>query len=239
MSLSSNFPDTIPVSRTSYRPLTIALPKGRMLHPASSLLEKIGIIPEEPLKNSRRLLVRAPGAEAVLLIVRATDVPVYVRFGAADVGIAGRDVLWEDGAEGIYMPVDLGMGVCRMVVAGKADANRHQSRYRVATKYPVSTRRYFSRHHRHADIITLHGNLELAPLVGLADCIVDLVETGTTLRENGLVEWETIAPISSRLIVNRASLKTRHTQVQNLIDAIRVQVDADAREKHLTDANRS
>ncbi|MFA9461856.1 ATP phosphoribosyltransferase [Thiohalorhabdus methylotrophus] len=204
--------------------LTIALSKGRILDDTLPLLERVGIRPSEDPDASRKLVVgtNRPGVE--LVIVRATDVPTYVEFGAADVGVAGRDVLMEQGAD-LYEPLDLGIGQCRMVVAepeglAAEDDPSRWDRVRIATKYPNITKDFFARQGVQAQIIKLYGSMELAPLVGLADRIVDLVSTGRTLKENGLVEVETLFSISSRLVVNKASLKLKHPQVSDLIDSL-------------------
>jgi len=201
--------------------LTIALSKGRILEETLPLLEQAGIVPAEDPDSSRKLVVgtNRPGVE--LVIVRATDVPTYVEFGAADVGVSGRDVLLEQQAD-LYEPVDLGIGKCRMVVAepeglAAGDDPSRWDRVRIATKYPHITKEFFARQGVQTQIIKLYGSMELAPLVGLADRIVDLVSTGRTLKENGLVEVETLFEISSRLVVNKASLKLKHPLVSDLI----------------------
>jgi ATP phosphoribosyltransferase len=202
--------------------LTIALSKGRILEETLPLLERVGIRPAEDPDASRKLVVgtNRPGVE--LVIVRATDVPTYVEFGAADVGVAGRDVLLEAGAD-LYEPVDLGIGRCRMVVAepeglAAGDDPSRWDRVRIATKYPKITEAFFAEQGVQTQIIKLYGSMELAPLVGLADRIVDLVSSGRTLKENGLVEVEDLFEISSRLVVNKAALKLKHPLVSDLID---------------------
>ncbi|MEF8794348.1 ATP phosphoribosyltransferase [Thiohalorhabdus sp.] len=204
--------------------LTIALSKGRILEETLPLLEEVGIRPAEDPEASRRLVVATnrPGVE--LIIVRATDVPTYVEFGAADLGVAGRDVVLESGAD-LYEPVDLGIGRCRMVVAepeGLAanDDPTRWDRVRIATKYPRITESFFAEQGVQTQIIKLYGSMELAPLVGLADRIVDLVSSGRTLKENGLVEVEDLFEISSRLVVNKAALKLKHPLVSDLIDSL-------------------
>ena len=186
-------------------PLRIALSKGRILEQTLPLLDALGIrIDGEP---GRRLILPSTRAGVELIILRATDVPTYVEYGAAHIGVAGKDVLLEHGGKGLYEPLDLGIARCRLVVAGrpeKADLPASQ-RWRVATKYANLALRHFAARGRQVDVIKLYGSMELAPLFGLADCIVDLVDTGNTLRANGLVELEQIAPISSRLVVNRAA----------------------------------
>ena len=204
--------------------LTIALSKGRILEETLPLLEQVGIRPAEDPDASRKLVVptNRPGVE--LVIVRATDVPTYVEFGAADVGVAGRDVLLEAGAD-LYEPVDLGIGRCRMVVAepeglAASDDPSRWDKVRIATKYPKITERFFAEQGVQTQIIKLYGSMELAPLVGLADRIVDLVSSGQTLKENGLVEVEDLFEISSRLVVNKAALKLKHPLVSDLIDSL-------------------
>ncbi len=157
-----------------------------------------------------------------LLILRASDVPTYVEYGAADVGVAGKDVLLEHGGDGLYEPLDLGIARCRLMTAGMAGATPATGRLRVATKYVNATRQFFAGRGQQVEIIKLYGSMELAPVVGLADCIVDVVDTGNTLRANGLVPLEHIADISSRLIVNKASLKTKNRLVRGFIDSMRL-----------------
>ncbi|HYW02719.1 MAG TPA: ATP phosphoribosyltransferase [Gammaproteobacteria bacterium] len=201
--------------------LTIALSKGRILHETLPLLAAAGIEPVDDPESSRKLIL-ATGAPGVrLLVIRATDVPTYVEYGAADVGVAGRDVLMEHGGEGLYEPVDLGIARCRMMTAGPKEAPVPGGRLRVATKYVNATRRFYAARGEQVEIIKLYGSMELAPLVGLADRIVDLVDTGNTLRANGLVPLEHIADISSRLIVNQSSMKTKNAAVRRLIDRMR------------------
>ncbi|HLU65270.1 MAG TPA: ATP phosphoribosyltransferase [Kofleriaceae bacterium] len=209
-----------PRSRGDGRPLTIALPKGRVLQQSVALFARAGYRLQPVLRESRRL-VHDCGPLRVL-VVRAADVPTYVEYGAADLGVAGRDVLEEEGRD-LYEPVDLGIGACRMVVAEPSarpvDLASHLH-LRVATKYPAITRRYLEERGLAAEIIPLSGSVELGPLTGLADRIVDLTETGETLRQNGLVELETILEVTSRLVVNRASLKLRGATLAALIDRV-------------------
>jgi len=196
-------------------PLTLAVSKGRILDEALPLLARIGIKPLEDPARSRKLILETSRPELRLVIIRAQDVPTYVEHGAAEAGIAGSDVLMEYQSEELYEPLDLGIARCRLVVAGR---DRTASpRPRVATKYPNVTRAYFAARGEQAEIIKLYGSMELAPLAGLADRIVDLVNTGRTLRENGLVEISTIAEISARLIINKAATKIKHTAIQKLI----------------------
>jgi ATP phosphoribosyltransferase len=208
-------------------PLTLALSKGRIFEDTLPLLAEAGIVVPESPEDSRKLILPTSDPNLRLIIVRASDVPTYVQYGAADLGIAGKDVLIEHAEQQpgrIYQPIDLNIARCRLCVAVRQgfdyDAAVHQgARLRVATKYVRSAREHFAAKGVYADIIKLYGSMELAPLVGLADCIVDLVSTGNTLRANGLVAVEEIMPISSRLIVNQAALKTRRERLQPLIDA--------------------
>jgi ATP phosphoribosyltransferase len=203
--------------------ITLALSKGRIFTETLPLLAAAGIVPQDDPETSRRLILETNRPEVRLLIVRATDVPTYVQYGAADLGIAGRDVLLEHGGQGLYQPLDLRIARCRLCVAvpegfDYAAAVRLGSRIRVATKYLKTAKAHFAAKGVHVDLIKLYGSMELAPLVGLADAIVDLVSSGNTLRANRLVEVEEIMPISSRLIVNQAALKLKRTLVQPLID---------------------
>jgi len=204
--------------------ISIALSKGRIFDETAPLLARAGIRPRQDPGTSRRLVIGTNRRDTRLIIVRASDTPTYVQHGGADLGIAGRDVLVEHGGEGIYQPVDLGIARCRMMVAVRkgfdyAGAVRQGARIRVATKYVRTTREHFAGKGMHVDLIRLYGSMELAPLTGLADAIVDLVSSGRTLRENDLVEVEEILPISARLIVNQAALKTKRSALQPLIDA--------------------
>lgn len=202
----------------------IALSKGRILEETGPLLARAGIAPREDPERSRKLIIPTARREVSLIIVRASDTPTYVAHGAADLGIAGRDVLEEHGGEGLYQPLDLGIARCRMMVAVRkgfdyAGAVRQGARLRVATKYPRITRDFFADKGVHVDLIRLYGSMELAPIMGLADAIVDLVSTGRTLKANKLAAVEEILPVSARLIVNQAALKTRRGRLQPLIDA--------------------
>ena len=204
--------------------ISIALSKGRIYDETAPLLVRVGIRPRDDPDSSRRLVIGTNRRDMRLIVVRASDTPTYVQHGGADLGIAGMDVLAEHGGEGLYQPVDLGIARCRMVVAVRKgfdyQAAVHQgSRLRVATKYLRTTREHFAAKGVHVDLIRLYGSMELAPLVGLADAIVDLVATGRTLRANGLVAVEEIMPVSARLIVNQAALKTKRAALQPLIDA--------------------
>lgn len=204
--------------------ITLALSKGRIFEETLPLLAAAGIEPLENPESSRKLIIGTNRADVRLVIVRATDTPTYVQYGAADLGIAGRDVLLEHGGVGLYVPLDLNIARCRLCVAvpqgfDYAAATRPGGRIRVATKYINAARSHFAEKGVHVDLIKLYGSMELAPLVGLADAIVDLVSSGGTLRANNLAEVEEIMPISSRLIVNQAALKLKGGRLQPLLDA--------------------
>jgi ATP phosphoribosyltransferase len=204
--------------------ITIALSKGRIFEETLPLLAAAGIQPAEDPESSRKLIIGTNREDVRLIIVRASDVPTYVQYGAADLGIAGKDVLVEHGGSGLYQPLDLQIAKCRMMVAVRADFDyagsiRSGARLKVATKYVKIAREHFAEKGMHVDLIKLYGSMELAPLVGLADAIVDLVSTGGTLRANNLTAVEEIMPISSRLVVNQASLKLKRGQIQPIIDA--------------------
>ncbi len=205
--------------------ITIALAKGRILEEATPLLARAGIVPLEDPQTTRRLIIATSVADVRVVVVRATDVPTYVQYGATELGVAGKDVLMEHGGAGLYQPLELGIGRCRLCVAvpdgfDYAGAVRRGARLRVATKYVAAAREFFAAKGVHVDLIKLYGSMELAPLAGLADAIVDLVSTGSTLRANRLVEVEQIAAISSRLIVNQAAFKLQHERLAALIGAI-------------------
>jgi ATP phosphoribosyltransferase len=202
-------------------PLTIALSKGRIYQQALPLLARADIEPVDDPDSSRKLILDTNHPDVKLVIIRATDVPTYVQYGAADLGVAGKDVLMEHGGEGLYEPLDLRIARCRMMVAGVQGASLREGRLRIATKYVESARRHFAAQGKQVEIIKLYGSMELAPLVGLSDLIVDLVESGNTLRANGLVPLEHIADISSRLIVNKASWKMKHRDVLYLTGALK------------------
>ena len=204
--------------------VTIALSKGRIFDETVPLLAAAGVATREDPETSRKLILTTNRDDVRVIIVRAADVPTYVQYGGADLGVAGKDVLDEHGGHGVYQPVDLGIARCRMVVAVKEDfdyqqAVRRGARLRVATKYVQTAREHFASKGMHVDLIKLYGSMELAPLVGLADAIVDLVSTGSTLKANGLTAVEEVAPVSARLIVNQASLKLKRGSVQPLLDA--------------------
>jgi len=205
--------------------LTIALAKGRILDETLPLLARAGIEPVDDLTSSRKLVFSTNEADIELVLIRSADVPTYVQYGAADLGIAGKDVLAEHGGEGLYERVDLKIAPCKMMTAGFAQRPLPRTRLKVATKYPQITRRFFLEQGRQVELIKLYGSMELAPVVGLADIIVDLVQTGNTLEANGLTPLETIMEISSRLIVNRAALKMKNRAVQALVERIEKAVE--------------
>ena len=204
--------------------LIIALSKGRIYKETIPLLAHAGIEPQDDPESSRKLILDTNQEQVKLLIVRASDVPTYVQYGAADVGVAGKDVLLEHGAEGLYEPVDLNIARCKLMVAGRVGAGipsaNSGSRLRVATKYVHSTQRYFAAKGQQVELIKLYGSMELAPLVGLSDLTVDVVDTGNTLKANGLEPLEHIMDISSRLVVNVASMKMKHGVVKAFIEKI-------------------
>lgn len=200
--------------------LTIALTKGRILAETLPLLAEAGIAPVEDISNSRKLIFDTNQPDVQLVILRGSDVPTYVRHGAADMGVAGKDILLEHGTEGLYEPLDLEIARCRLMTAGFADAQDRGARVRVATKFVNVARMHYAARGIQPELIKLYGAMELAPLMNLADEIVDIVDTGNTLRANGMVPLETIADISSRVIVNKASMRTRHDQIERLIAAL-------------------
>jgi len=197
--------------------LTIAISKGRIFEDAMPLLAAAGVRPTVDPDKSRKLILPTSRDDVQLLVIRATDVPTYVEYGAADLGIAGKDVLVEYGAEGLYEPLDLGIAKCRLMTAARVGSHYEGQRIRVATKYVNTAQRYFAQLGVQAEIIKLYGSMELAPLVGLADCIVDLVDTGNTLKANGLEPRELIMEVSSRLVVNKAAMKMKHQAVTEFI----------------------
>jgi len=205
--------------------VAIALSKGRILEETLPLLAKAGIVPSENPETSRKLVVGTSDPGVSIVLLRAQDVPTYVQHGAADIGVAGKDVLLEHGGEGLYQPLDLRIGRCRLVVATRrgfdwAGTVQRGARIRVASKYVETAREHFAAKGMHVDLIKLYGSMELAPIVGLADAIVDLVSTGNTLKANDLVAVEDILPVTARLIVNPAALKLKRDRVKPLIDAI-------------------
>jgi ATP phosphoribosyltransferase len=205
--------------------LTIALSKGRIFDETLPLLAAAGIVPAEDPETSRKLILPTNRAGIAVVIVRASDVPTYVRYGAADLGVAGKDVLLENGGDGLYQPLDLEIARCRMAVATKRGFDwsgtvQRGARIRVATKYVNTAREHFATKGMHVDLIKLYGSMELAPLCGLADAIVDLISSGNTLKANDLVAVEDIMPISARLIVNPAALKLKRDAIQPLLGAL-------------------
>ncbi len=204
--------------------ITLALSKGRIFDDSLPLLRAAGIEVLEDPEQSRKLIIGTSRPDVRVVLVRATDVPTYVQYGGADLGVAGHDILLEPGGQGLYQPLDLGIARCRLSVATRADfdyaaAVRQGSRIRVATKYTLCAREHFADKGVHVDLIKLYGSMELAPLTGLADAIVDLVSTGSTLKANNLVEVEEIMQISARLVVNQAALKLKREPLRALIDA--------------------
>ncbi|MFZ2726838.1 MAG: ATP phosphoribosyltransferase [Methylococcaceae bacterium] len=200
--------------------LTIAVSKGRIYEDALPLLASAGIEPTDNPETSRKLILNTTRPDVQLVIIRATDVPTFVEYGAADLGIAGKDVLLEHGAQSLYEPLDLNIACCRLMTAAHKDAPPITGRVRVATKYVKIAQDYFASQGIQAEIIKLYGSMELAPLVGLADCIVDLVDTGNTLRANNLEPRELIMNISSRLVVNKAAMKMKHAAISTLLNQL-------------------
>jgi ATP phosphoribosyltransferase len=200
--------------------ITIALAKGRILKETLPLLKRANIRPLDDLEKSRKLIFNTNHEHIKLVLIRSADVPTYVQYGAADLGIAGKDVLLEHGGEGLYEWVDLKIAPCKLMTAGFADRELPPGRLKVATKYTHITRQYFLEQGRQVELIKLYGSMELAPIVGLADLIVDLVDTGNTLKANGLAPIDFIMNISSRLIINRASLKMKNRAIKQVVEQI-------------------
>ncbi|MBA4503109.1 ATP phosphoribosyltransferase [Marinobacterium marinum] len=205
--------------------LTIALSKGRILKETLPLLAAADIVPAEDIFSSRKLIFDTNHDHIKLVVIRATDVPTYVEYGGADMGVAGKDVLMEHGGAGLYEPLDLEIAKCRLMVAGMRDAVPVEGRMKVATKFVNLTREYFARQGCQVDIIKLYGAMELAPIMGLADRIVDIVDTGNTLRANGLEPMQHIADISSRLVVGQPSMKMKHALIQPILDQLQLAID--------------
>ncbi|MEW7976749.1 MAG: ATP phosphoribosyltransferase [Candidatus Sedimenticola endophacoides] len=202
-------------------PITIALSKGRIFKQTLPLLSEAGIELRDDPETSRKLILDTNRPEVKIVLIRATDVPTYVQWGAADLGVTGKDVLVEHGGEGLYEPLDLEIARCRLVVAGFAGARLGGHRLRIATKYVKAARDHFAAKGQQVEVIKLYGSMELAPLVGLSDLIVDLLESGNTLKANGLVPLEHIADISSRVVVNKAAWKMKHATVEALLEVLR------------------
>ena len=202
------------------QPLTIALTKGRILKETLPLFAKAGIEPIDDVFNSRKLVFETTQPGVRLLIIRGSDVPTYVKHGAADLGVAGKDILLEHGAEGLYEPLDLNIARCRLMTAGPVGWKSSGNRIRVATKFVNIAKRYFSEQGFQAEVIKLYGAMELAPVMDLADLIVDIVDTGNTLKANGMVPMDLIADVSSRLVVNKAAMRRSHDQIQGIADAL-------------------
>ncbi len=200
--------------------ITIAVSKGRIFDEAVPLLAKLGIVLKDDPKKSRKLILDTNQPNIKILIIRATDVPTYVERGAAELGIAGKDVLMEYSGDSLYEPVDLGIAQCRMMLAGLKDAKPITDRPRVVTKYTNITRNYFADRGQQVEIIKLYGSMELGPVLGLSDWIVDLVDTGNTLKANGLVTLDHIADISSRLVVNKAAMKMKNALIKPIINQL-------------------
>ena len=200
--------------------ITLALTKGRILKETLPLLDQAGIEPLEDIFSSRKLVFETNRAELRLLILRGSDVATYVQFGAADIGVAGKDLLLEHQGDGYYEPLDLGIARCKLMTAVAKGAPSHQGRLRVATKYVNIARKFYAEQGRQADLIKLYGAMELAPILELAHEIVDIVDTGSTLKANGLEVRDEIADISARLIVNKAAMKTKFSSIQSIVDAI-------------------
>ena len=198
--------------------LTIALTKGRILGETLPLLARAGVETLEDLSASRKLVFETSRKEVRLVVLRGIDVPTYVRHGAAQIGVVGKDILMEQGAEGLYEPLDLGIARCRLMTAGRVGWQSDGTRIRVATKFVNIAREYFSRQGIHVDLIKLYGALELAPIMNLADLIVDIVDTGNTLRANNMEPLQEIAAISSRLVVNKAALRSRYAAITGIIE---------------------
>jgi ATP phosphoribosyltransferase len=200
--------------------ITIAVSKGRIYDEAMPLLARLDIVPLDDPNKTRKLVLKTNQANIQLLVIRATDVPTYVERGAAELGIAGKDVLMEYSGDGLYEPIDLGIARCRMMLAGLKDAKPILDRPRVVTKYTNITKNYFAERGQQVEIIKLYGSMELGPVLGLSDWIVDLVDTGNTLKANGLITLEHIADISSRLVVNKAAMKMKNATIKPILDKL-------------------
>lgn len=208
------------------QPVTIALTKGRILKETLPLLAEAGIVPAEDISTSRKLIFETNHPHIQLIVIRGTDVPTYVKLGSADIGVAGKDMLLEVGAGDMYEPLDLNIARCRLMTAGRAGEALPQGRVRVATKFVNVARRHFAERGIQVELIKLYGAMELAPLMNLADLIVDIVDTGNTLRANGMEPRDMIADVSSRLVVNKAAMKRKHHSIQDIIAKLTAAVEA-------------
>lgn len=208
------------------QPITIALSKGRILKETLPLLAQADIIPSEDISKSRKLIFDTNHEHIKLLVIRATDVPTYVEYGAADMGVAGKDVLMEYGGTALYEPLDLNIARCKLMTAAMVDPKPIKGRLKVASKFVNVTKQYYAEQGVQVDIIKLYGAMELAPIMGLADRIVDIVDTGNTLKANGMEPLEMIAPISTRLVVGKAAMKMKHDQIQPIIEQLATAVEA-------------
>ena len=217
--MAGTFPG-LSAQQTMREQLTIALTKGRILRETLPLLASAGIAPLDDVATSRKLVFETSHPGIRLVIIRGSDVPTYVRHGAADMGVVGKDILLEHGAEGLYEPLDLGIARCRLMTAARVGWQSDGSRIRVATKFVNIAREYFSRQGVQVELIKLYGAMELAPIMNLADLIVDIVDTGNTLRANGMEPLQEIAAISSRVVVNKAALRSRHSQITAILNDI-------------------
>jgi ATP phosphoribosyltransferase len=206
--------------------LLIALTKGRIMEEVLPLLDKAGVIPAEDFNKSRKLIFDSNIQGVQFMVIRGSDVPTYVELGCADIGITGKDIIMENGSSGFYELLDLKLATCRLMTARPIDQKQKKRRLRVASKFVNIAKRYFFEKGQQVDIIKLNGALELAPLMGLADCIVDIVDTGNTLKANGLVPEEVIAEVSTRVIVNKAAMKLKHKQIQSLLNRLKDAVNA-------------
>lgn len=208
------------------QPITIALSKGRILKETLPLLEQADIVPTEDISKSRKLIFDTNHEHIKLIVIRATDVPTYVEYGAADMGVAGKDVLMEYGGTALYEPLDLNIARCKLMTAGMVGAKPVKGRLKIASKFVNVTKQYYAEQGVQVDIIKLYGAMELAPIMGLADRIVDIVDTGNTLKANGMEPLEMIAPVSTRLVVGKAAMKMKHDQIQPIIEQLAAAVEA-------------
>jgi ATP phosphoribosyltransferase len=205
--------------------LVIALTKGRILEEVLPLLEQAGVIPAEDISQSRKLIFDSNIPDVQIMVIRGSDVPTYVELGSADIGITGKDIIMENGSQGYYEPLDLKLATCRLMTAKPVDQSVAPKRLRVASKFVNIAKAYFSEQGQQVDIIKLNGALELAPIMGMADQIVDIVDSGKTLKANGLEPVELIAEVSTRVIVNKAAMKLKHDQIQQLLQRLQAAVN--------------